>query len=140
MLNRDRIRLMTKLAAYEQGEGKTETSMGKYRRKDYVLLEMIRSFFFGTAAFAILFFLIVLYDMDAWVSSLYQMEYLPYLIRVVLEYAVFVGLYEWITWLVCRARYRKGRKNQKQYLARLKKVEKLYEREEKITPIEEWED
>ena len=140
MLNKDRIRLMAKLAAYEQGQGKEDAPMGKYRRKDYVALKMIRTFFYASIAFVLLFLLDVLYDMEEWFNALYQMEYKEYIITLVVVYVLFLLVFEVITWIAYNARYKKGHKNQKQYLSRLRKVEKLYEREEKLLPIDEWED
>lgn len=140
MLNKDRIRLMAKLAAYEQGQGKEDAPMGKYRRKDYVMLKMIRTFFYATIAFALLFLMDVLYDMEEWFSALYQMEYREYIIQIVAAYLLFLVFFEVVTWFVYNARYKKGYRNQKLYLSRLRKVEKLYEREEKLLPIDEWED
>lgn len=140
MLNKDRIRLMAKLAAYEQGQGKEEAPMGKYRRKDYVMLKMIRTFFYASIGFLLLFLLDMLYDMEEWFSALYQMEYGEYILKIVAEYLVFMVFFEVVTWFVYNARYKKGSRNQKQYLNRLRKVERLYEREEKLLPIDEWEE
>ena len=131
---------MTKLAAYEQGQGKEDIPMGRYRRKDYVALKMIRTFFYATIAFFLLFLLKILYDMEGWINELYQMEYREYIIRILVEYVIFMLAYQAVTWVVYNARYRKGHENQRLYLGRLRKVEKLYEREEKLLPIEEWDD
>lgn len=44
MLNEKRIRLMTKLARYESGEGKEELRIARYYRSDYIGLAMFRNF------------------------------------------------------------------------------------------------
>ena len=36
MLNAERVILMTRLAAYENGEGKKNVAIGKYFRSDYI--------------------------------------------------------------------------------------------------------
>lgn len=140
MLNKDRIRLMTQLAAYEQNEGKEYMPMSQYYRKDYVGLQMIKTFFCSTIAFCILFLLHILYELDAWMEELYQMDYQTYMIDILLKYIVFVLVYQVIAWIVYSLRYQKGHKSQKQYHNKLKRVEKLYEREEKQLPLEEWND
>lgn len=139
MLNMDRIRLMTQLAAYEQGEGKEYMPMTQYYRKDYVGLEMIKTFICSTIAFAILFLLQVLYEMDTWLDTLYQMDYGQYAGSILIRYVVFVVIYQAIAWGVYNLRYKKGHKKQKVYHNKLKKVQKLYEREEKLYPVDEWE-
>ena len=64
MLNEERIRLMTKMASYEEGEGKEYMPIKQYYRKDYVGLGMIKTFITSSIAFGILFLCWVLYDMD----------------------------------------------------------------------------
>ncbi len=138
MLSKDRIRLMTQLAAYEQGEGKEYMPIGRYRRRDYVSIQMIKSFFYATIAFGIFTLLQVLYGLEEWLEQLYLAEYQEMVLEIVIKYLVFILFYQVIAWIVYNMRYRKGHKNQKAYQNKLKKVEKLYEREEKQLPSEEW--
>ena len=137
MLDKDRIKLMTKLAAYEQGEGKEYIPISRYRRKDYVVVQMIKTFFCSTIAFVILFFLNILYKAETWLDTLYQMDYQEYVFEILVYYVIFVAIYQVIAWLIYGKRYQKGQKNLKQYQSGLKKVEKLYEREEKQLSPEE---
>ena len=43
MLNEKKIALMTKMAIYEQGEGKKSFPMSKYYRSDYLSLRLINA-------------------------------------------------------------------------------------------------
>ena len=45
MLNEEKIKIMNKLAMYEQGEGKKYLPVSKYYRSDYIGLAMIKNFF-----------------------------------------------------------------------------------------------
>lgn len=137
MLNKEKIKLMTKLAAYEQGEGKEYIPISRYRRKDYVVVQMIKTFFCSTIAFAILFFLNILYKADTWLSTLYQMDYQEYVFEILAYYVVFAAVYQVIAWRIYGQRYQRGQKNLKQYHSGLRKVEKLYEREEKMLSPDE---
>ena len=127
MLNTDRIRLMTKLAAYEQREGKEYMVMDQYYRRDYLVVQMIKTFFCSTVAFAVLFLLSVLYRMEEWLQELYQREYMEYITGIVVKYILFVVFYQIVAYIVYSLRYRKGHKKQRQYHNKLKKMEKLYE-------------
>ena len=51
MLSQERIKLMTKMAAYEENEGKKYMSIGSYFRSDYMGMQVIRSVICGTLAF-----------------------------------------------------------------------------------------
>ena len=53
MLNEDKIRLMTKAAVFEAGEGKKALAMNKYFRGDYISINLIASWISYTIAFAI---------------------------------------------------------------------------------------
>ena len=43
MLNNRKVRLMTRLAIYEQTEGKEDVRISKYFRTDYVRLNVLKS-------------------------------------------------------------------------------------------------
>ena len=44
MISKERVRHMTKLAAFEEREGKKYHKMTQYFRRDYVGLELIKSY------------------------------------------------------------------------------------------------
>ena len=44
MLKEEKIRLMTKLARYESGEGKEELRIARYYRSDYIGLALFRKY------------------------------------------------------------------------------------------------
>ena len=130
-MNQERVRLMTRLAAYEQDKGKDYMKMDQYFRKDYLALHMIKTFLCSTLAFAVLFLLSVCYRMEDWFQELYQGDYTGYLVKLVAEYVLFVLFYQIVAWIVYSLRYKKGHKLQRQYHSQLKKLEKIYEKEEK---------
>lgn len=134
-MNEERIRLMTKLAAYEQGRGQEDMAINQYYRRDYVAMQMIKTFVCSTIAFGILILLYVLYQMDALTALLYQMDYHSYLVRLVVWYVVFTIVFQAIAFAVSTYRYRRAHREQKQFLNRLKKVVRLRESEETGGPL-----
>lgn len=139
MLNKERIRLMTGLAAYEQNEGKKDMQMGQYYCRDYVGMEMIKTFISSTIAFAIILLLRILYELQIWEDTLYQMDYIEYAKAVLIQYGIFIIIYQVIACIVYNLRYKKGKKRRKLYHKGLKKIQKIYEREEKFYSVDEWE-
>lgn len=131
MLNEERIRLMTRMAAFEQGEGQENLKMSQYYRKDYVGIQMIKTFICSTAAFGILFLLQIFYEMDAWIEEFYRMDLMQLGLSVFIKYIIFTLAYQVIAYVVYSLRYKKGHRSVRQYQARLKKVMKSYEKEEK---------
>ena len=133
MLDKEKITLMTKMAAYEKGEGKEYLPISRYYRKDYVGKQMIKTYFYSTIAFVILFLLNLLYHAESWTDTLYQIDYQAYAVDVLIYYLIFVVIYQVIAWVLYNFRYKKL----KQYHVNLKKLKKLYEKDEKMLPLDE---
>lgn len=130
MLNEERIKLMTKMAAYEANEGKRNIAIGSYFRSDYISFQVIKSVIHATIAFIIVFALYVLYDLEHIMSDVYKAENLLDSGKSVLfAYLIFVGLYPVISYFVYTYRYAKARKRLKSYYNNLKKLAYLYEKE-----------
>ena len=53
MLKKEKIRLMTKLARYESGEGKEELRIARYYRSDYIGLALFRNFFLASIGYLV---------------------------------------------------------------------------------------
>ena len=51
MLNKEKVRLMTKLARYEQKEEKRYLKISKYYRSDYIGIALLKNFFASTIAY-----------------------------------------------------------------------------------------
>lgn len=129
MLNEERIKLMTKMAAYEADEGKKNVAIGNYFRGDYIGLQVIKSIISATIAFVIVFGLFVLYDFEVFMSDIYKMDLLGFGRTVITAYLVFVAVYALISYMIYTYRYAKARKSLKMYYNNLKKLAYLYDKE-----------
>ena len=138
MLNEERIRLMTKMASYEAGEGKEHMPIKQYYRKDYISYEMIKTFVTSTIAFGILFLCWVIYKMDDLADFLTGKELPDLAMSILIKYAAFICVYQVIAYVVYSRRYKKATASMRKYYATLKKVERLQEKEERLQPSEEW--
>ena len=72
MLSQERIKLMTKMAAYEENEGRKYMSIGSYFRSDYMGMQVIRSVICGTLAFLLLAGLYVYYHFETMMQDIYK--------------------------------------------------------------------
>ena len=129
MLNEERIKLMTKMAAYEADEGKKNVAIGNYFRGDYIGLQVIKSIISATIAFVIVFGLFVFYDFEVFMSDIYKMDLLGFGRRVITAYLIFVAVYALISYMIYTYRYAKARKSLKMYYNNLKKLAYLYDKE-----------
>ena len=127
MLNEERVILMTRLASYEADEGKQNVAVGKYFRSDYIRMQTIKSILYATITFFIVAVLIILADIETFMGDIYQLDLLQYAKKVLFWYIAFVGTYGIISFVVYSVRYRRARKNLKNYFNNLKRLSEMYE-------------
>lgn len=126
MLNEERVILMTKMASYESNEGKKNVSVGNYFRSDYIGIQVLKSIFCATIAFAIIFALFVFYDFEIFMQDIYKMDLITFAKNVLIYYAVTVFVYGGISYAVYSYRYARAKKSLKCYYHNLKKLNTLY--------------
>lgn len=131
MISEQRVKLMTRLAAYEEGEGKKNASIGAYFRGDYLSLQMLKSFISATVSFALIVALFVIYDSEAFMQNLYQIDIMASAKSLLFYYLIFLVLYMLISYLVYSIRYRKAKRRLKVYFNNLRRLQILYQRERK---------
>ncbi len=140
MVNEERLQHMIRLSQFDENDGKSCKPMTQYARKDYVALQMLISFVTGTLSYVLLFGLWALQSVDelfAWINT---MEIQTLVMIFVLTYLAFLVFYLGVTYIVFHVKYTEGRKKVKKYYASLKKVNQMYEREERLrTDRAEWE-
>ena len=118
MLNKEKVRLMTKLARYEQKEEKRYLKISKYYRSDYIGIALLKNFFASTIAYIL-------------ILNLNDLNIRPMILEAAAGYMIVLAIYSGIVYTVASIRYTKARKSMEAYDGTLKKLEKLYEKEER---------
>ncbi|MBE5905414.1 MAG: hypothetical protein E7277_01295 [Lachnospiraceae bacterium] len=127
MVNEERVRVMTKTAIFEEGVGKKALPTGEYYRSDYLFIQMLKSFFWGSAAFGLIGLLVVCYGMDALMSKLPSLNVLQLCIAVLIAYVLFMVVYMGVSYVRSYRIYRSYEKAVKGYEKSLKHLENMYE-------------
>lgn len=130
MLNEERVILMTKLASYENGEGKKDKAVGNFFRSDYVGVQVLWSIVSAAISFVIVFALYILYDFETFMGDIYKMDLFVFAQNVLVWFLVVVLGYALISYVVYSVRYTKARKSQKNYYNNLKKLSSMYDERE----------
>ena len=130
MVNEDRIKLMTRMAAYEKEEHKKNKTIVSFFRSDYISMQMLKSIISTTIAFAIMFGLYVLYDFEVFMKEIYQMDMFEFAKSVIIIYVIFVGIFSVITYVVSLYQYNRALQSTKLYYTNLKKLSRIYGEEE----------
>jgi hypothetical protein len=129
MLNEDRIKLMTKMAAYEAREGKKEIPISKYYRIDYVSFHMFKTAIGTTVAFCLIVALWFFYKAEYFLGNIHKMD-LFLLGKSVFKYYIICMLVYLITaYFVYMIKYNNAKRGVKKYYGQLKRLSMLYEKE-----------
>lgn len=131
MLNEEKIGLMTKLALYEQGEGKEAIESNKYSKKNYVSLKMINTAITITVAYFLIVALWILSKIDYFVEELVNIDLFNIGIMLLVMYVIVFILYMLISYVIYSVKYMKMQEMNKKYAERLKELYLMYKREEK---------
>ena len=83
MISEQRVKLMTRLAAYEQKEGKKNEEIGSYFRGDYISFQILKSVIGATMAFILIVALFVFYDSELFLSDIYKIDILEYVKKLI---------------------------------------------------------
>lgn len=132
MINEERVKQLYKLAIYEKNEEKKHRDAGLYYRKEYVMKEIIKSFFTGTFAYALL---ILIWGVSSWgyiIDKINSYKVAEIVIPAILFYIGFMGVYLFVTFVIYVSRYARSAKKVAEYKKDLKTMHQMYEREEKL--------
>lgn len=126
MLNEDRIELMTKMAAYENGRGRRDISVNEFFRGDYISFQVLKSALYCTVGFGIAVAMYILYDLEGFLTDFYKMDVTEFARDIAMKYAVVLVVYLLISYCVYAYRFSRAKKHMKKYIAQLKELEEMY--------------
>lgn len=131
MLNEEKIRLMTKAAAFEAGEGKKALAMNKYFRGDYISINLLASWFSFTIAFAIGIAAWAFYNIEDLMNRINTMDLPAMGKHFVFLYLGLLAVYQLIHYVIYHIRYQKNRRSLAAYNQILKQISHIYQMESK---------
>lgn len=132
MVNEERVKQLYKLAVYEQKEEKEHRQVGQFYRSDYIGKEVVKSFFSGSIAYAIMVSLWVIANWDMVMHQINTLAIMDTLVGIVIIYIVFLAVYLFVTALIYYRRYKYSKARLDAYVRDLKAAHVMFEREEKL--------
>ena len=127
MVNKNKVILMTRLAAYENGVGKKYVNTGHYFRGDYVGLQLIKSFVCGTLSYLAIVIVIAFYNFELFMSDVYATDLVEFGKKQGKTYLLCMGIYLVATYIVAMYRFRRAKRSLKAYNAFLSRLSKFDE-------------
>jgi len=132
MLNEDKIRVMTKLALYEQDKGKEAIKSNNYYKDDYVGLKIINTIVTVTIAYLFMITIWVMYKADFVLEQLVALDIADMGIKLIGFYLIILIVYLIFTYVMYSYKYIKMSEKNRKYADGLKELYLIYKREEKL--------
>lgn len=129
MLNNRKVRLMTRLAMYEQTEGKEDVRLSKYFRTDYVRLNLLKSVVAVTVGYLLILLLLVVYHSEYLIREAVTLDYRGMLMRYAGIYIIILAVYCSLCTIGYMVKYRASRKKLAKYFRMLRKLRSIYREE-----------
>ena len=130
MLNNEKITLMTKLSLYEQKNQKKEIKTSRFFKSDYMLMKMLSSFFYITVAYILALVVWIMYGSEHLVAGLTTTgKFIGIVTVLVLIYIIVTVVYMIFSYAFFSKRFKKIRKNLKEYNGDLKTLHRIQELE-----------
>lgn len=131
MINEEKIKLMTKLASYEQREGRKAFFMNKLFKRDYVSVQMIKTAAITTISYFILLFLWVVFEVDYFMKNISTINIIAMGVIIIIIYVLFMVFYLILAYYYYTRKYKQIKKNLIEYNENLKALHKMYKNESK---------
>lgn len=138
MLNIEKVKSMTKAAAYESGPEKKNIEISDYFRTDYLGLHMVKSGIAYAVSFVIIAGIWFMGKTEYIMLMLTKADYLESLIKtLIILFVAGLAAYEILVYIYYSYKYAKAKKSVKGYHSHLKQIHKFYEEQEKTEEVEE---
>ena len=131
MLDKQKVKLMTELAIYEQNQGKEDLKINEYYRKDYAELHTICSVIWVTLGYAGVVGLGVLAGLDFLVANVSKTMIITLGAGIVGGYLAVLIIYSLVAQYLFRQKHKEARERIKFFNNDLTKLLKLYEKEKR---------
>ncbi|MBQ9768220.1 MAG: hypothetical protein IJW37_08975 [Lachnospiraceae bacterium] len=130
MLNNRKVRLMTRLAVYEQSEGKEDVRLSKYFRSDYVRLQTLKTVVAVTVGYLLVLLVLAVYHSEYLIENAVTLDYRGMIVQYVGIYVAIVAVYVALGTIGYMVKYRASRKKLAKYFRMLRRLRSLYREED----------
>jgi hypothetical protein len=131
MINEEKVKIMTKLAMYEKGEGKKHLPISRYYRSDYIGLALIKNFFLVTIGYGLILTVLAVYFSEYLMSNIHKMDLVVAGAYVIGGYIIVLAAYSIMTYIQYSVKYFQAKRSVRKYYEDLTRLNKIYGRDEK---------
>ncbi len=128
MVDEEKIKLMTQLAIYENGEGKKEIPISKYYKRDYVKYNMLKTVVMATVGYGLIALGVVMINAESLLNKINDIDYVLVVYVLLASYLGFILIYCIASKIIYSKRYDRVKPNIIIYNHNLKKLIKYYDK------------
>ena len=110
MINEEKVKIMTKLAMYEQGKGRKYLPVSKYYRSDYIGLALIKNFFLVTIGYCLSVAAVAVYFGEYLLENIHKMNLIMLGVYIVIGYLIVLVAYSVLTYIQYSVQYYRAKK------------------------------
>lgn len=130
MVDVQKVKVMTQLAAFEQRESDRALKIVKYYRRDYVCMELLKSFVCITVGYGLLLLFLGVYQMEYLISNVMQLDYMSIIKKIIVGYIALTVCNFVIGIFLYNVKFSKAKRKVKEYDQTLHLLRQLYRREQ----------
>ncbi len=128
MIDKKRLYLMIGLARFEKKHADGSFRISRYYQRDYTAFALIRNLLLSTIAYILLLGVLMLANMDTFLSRLNAADIRPVIAVLIVSYVIFVGIYSVIAYILARIRYVRMQSDMEEYERALARLGRMYRR------------
>jgi hypothetical protein len=130
MLNNDKIKIMTRLAIYEQNEGKEDIKLSKYYKLDFIRYNLLKSIVSVTFAYLCILLMIGIYKSEYLIQEAVKLNYQMIGTKILGIYVILLTIYVFSSFIIYSFKFDSSKKRLLKYRKNLKKLRQIYRDEE----------
>ncbi len=127
MLDNKKIKLMTKLAAFEEGKGKEDIKISKYYKTDYVRYQVIKTAVSITLGYLLVLLLFGMYHAEYIISKIVTLDFVRIGQYLLGFYIIIMAIYVTGAFIGYSIKYDHSKKNLSRYYKLLKRLNRFYQ-------------
>ena len=125
MLNKDKIRIMSRCAMYEKGQGKEDLAINRYFQGDYVRLNTLKTLIGVTIGFILCLGLYIVMKAEYYMENIVGMDFLELAKSILKYYVIVLIVFAVISILFYGWKYADTQKRVRWYYKDLKSLDKI---------------
>ena len=137
MLNEDKIRIMSRCAMYEKGQGKEALAVNRYYQGDYVRLNTLKTLIGVTVGFVLCFGLYLVLRAEYYMENIVGMDLMAFARNVLMYYVIVLVIFAVISIVFYGWKYTDTQKRVRWYYQDLKALAEMDENRDKMNSTED---